>query len=232
MPDTGAAIANLTFAAMRRYLHAARRRGIGMMHTARPFSVYRRVFYPGRSADTVLAELHGRRVVDVGCGFTPFMSDSMFQACHRAGIEFYGVDPVLEGNPGFGPREWLLARATGSRAQFNRHAGGLERAVPATAENMPFEAGSVDEILCSYLLFVWIEDQAQLASVFDEFHRVLIKGGSVQLYPMPAWREDGITHPALKRAIGRFNLSQRLVRGGLDPRIIPAMVWRLVKVGA
>ena len=67
----GAPIANLSFGAMRSYLHTAQRRGIGMMHTARPFSIYRKVFYGGRSQRSVLSQLAGKRIVDVGCGFTP-----------------------------------------------------------------------------------------------------------------------------------------------------------------
>ena len=39
--------------------------------------------------------LRGKVIVDVGCGLTPYLADSMFQACRREGIEFYGIDPKI-----------------------------------------------------------------------------------------------------------------------------------------
>ena len=88
-------LANISFTVMRKQVSAIEKSGITMMHTARPFWYYRKVFFQGRSATAVLQDLTGKTVVDIGCGYTPFADDSMFQACHKAGIDFYGVDPLL-----------------------------------------------------------------------------------------------------------------------------------------
>ena len=42
----------------------------------------------------MLKSLEGKRVIDVGCGYTPYSDDSMFQACGDAGIDFYGIEPL------------------------------------------------------------------------------------------------------------------------------------------
>ncbi len=170
----GRPIANISFALMHGYVHSAQRRGVGMMHTARPFSYYRKVFYHGQSRSAVLHSLKGKRVVDVGCGYTPYASDSMFRACHDAGIEFYGIDPLIGTDMKFGLKERMLARATGGRGIFNAEAPGLCRALSATAQELPFDDQSVDEILCSYLMFVWIEDEELLADIFKSNQKKLI----------------------------------------------------------
>ncbi len=224
-------IANLSFATMQASLLSAQRRGVTMMHTARPFSVYRKVFYGGKSSHSVLRQLQGKRVVDVGCGYTPFMRDSMFRACHDAGIAFYAVDPLLEEDMQFGLRQWLLARATGARGRFQRNAPGLSRALNARAQDLPFEDNSMDEILCSYLLFVWLKDEKLLAEVFAEFLRVLKPGGRVQLYPLHDWRNLSISDSALLTLLDSFTVEQCFVHGGLDPRIMPSMLTRLTKSG-
>ena len=92
-------IANISFAMMHRYVRSLQRYGVSMMHTARSFGYYRKVFYKNQAKTTVLASLEGKRIVDVGCGYTPFAEDSMFRVCHDAGIEFYGVDPLSTMGP-------------------------------------------------------------------------------------------------------------------------------------
>ena len=64
----GRPIANVSFAMMRGYIRSAQRRGVDMMHTARPFSFYRKVFYSGQSEQAILAKLQGKRIVEIGCG--------------------------------------------------------------------------------------------------------------------------------------------------------------------
>jgi hypothetical protein len=61
----------------------------------------------------------GKRIVDVGCGYTPYAEDSMFRACHDAGVKFYGIDPLIGTDIKFGLKERTLARATGGRGIFN-----------------------------------------------------------------------------------------------------------------
>jgi hypothetical protein len=129
----GRPITNILFALMHGYMHSAQRRGVGMMHTDRPFPYYRKVSYQGQSRSAVLHSLKGQRVVDVGRGYTPYASDSVFRACHDAGIEFYGIDSLIGTDKKFGLNEKMLVRATGGRDIFNAKAPGLSRALSATA---------------------------------------------------------------------------------------------------
>jgi SAM-dependent methyltransferase len=228
----GGSLANMSFAMMRGYLRSAQRRGVEMMHTARPFSYYRRVFYQGQSAPEVLKNLTGKRIVDVGCGYTPYAEDSMFRACHNAGIEFYGVDPLLGTDIKFGLKERMLARATGGRGIFNAEAPGLSMALNATAQELPFDDESVDEILCSYLMFVWIEDEEILAAILEEFLRVLKTAGQVKLYPLHEWRKLRFKNRRLLEVLTNFNIEQIFAHGGQDLRVMPSLLTRMTKTDA
>jgi SAM-dependent methyltransferase len=225
----GGPIANISFALMRGYLRSAQRRGVGMMHTARPFSHYRKVFYQGQSRSQVLKKLVGKRIVDVGCGYTPYAEDSMFRACHDAEIEFYGIDPLIGTDLKFGLKERALARATGGRGTFNADAPGLSRALSATAQELPFDDQSIDEILCSYLLFVWIEDEAILADILEEYLRVLKMGGQAKLYPLHEWRLMRFKNPRLLQVLKKFNIEQVFAHGGHDLRVMPSLLTRMTK---
>lgn len=225
----GRPIANMSFAAMQSYLRSAQRRGIGMMHTARPFAFYRKVFYGNQSGSQVLKSLRDKRVVDVGCGYTPYATDSMFRACHDAGIEFYGVDPLLAKEIAIGPWERALARVTGGSALFNSNPPGLSKALPESAQMLHFDDASIDEILCSYLLFVWIEDEEVLADILSEFLRVLKSGGTVKLYPLYEWRLMRFRNKRLKSVLKHFELQQTFVHGRGDWRVMPSMLTELVK---
>ena len=229
-PDRlGAPLANTSFSLMNRAIGRMRWLGVDIMHTARSFAVYRRMFYRNRPASRVLADLRGQRVVDVACGYTPYAPDSMFQACHAAGIEFYGVDPVLSDAlaPGFGDR--VLSKWTGGSGEFLSSPPGLERALTATAQSLPFEDGSVDEILCGFLLWGWIEDDLDLADIFREMSRVLAPGGVIRLFPLPQWRRLSTTHPALRYALGDFTITQHFVPGNPRAKTLSAMSTTLVK---
>jgi SAM-dependent methyltransferase len=226
----GGPIANMSFALMHGYVHSAQRRGVGMMHTARPFSYYRKVFYQGQSRSSVLQNLKGKRVVDVGCGYTPYAPDSMFRACHDAGIEFYGIDPLFGTDIKFGLKERVLARATGGRGVFNADSPGLSRALSATAQELPFDDQSVDEILCSYLMFVWIEDEALLAEIFEEFLRVLAPGGQIKLYPLYEWRLMRFKNARLLEVLAGLNIQQTFTHGGGDFRVTPSLLTQMTKI--
>ncbi len=225
----GGSIANISFALMRGYVHSAQRRGVGMMHTARPFSYYRKVFYQGQSRRQVLKNLTGKRVVDVGCGYTPYTADSMFRACHDAGIEFYGVDPLIGTDIKFGLKERALVRATGGRGIFKAEAPGLSRALSATAQELPFDDQSIDEILCGYLMFVWIEDEAILADILEEFLRVLKAGGEVKLYPLHEWRIMHFKNRRLLKVLANYKIEQIFTHGGQDLRVMPSLLTRMTK---
>lgn len=225
----GAPLANTSFAVMNHAIGRMRWLGIDIMHTARSFGAYRRMFYRNRSSSRVLSGLKGKRVVDVACGYTPYAPDSMFQACESAGIEFYGVDPVLSDTrvPGFADR--VLAKWTGGSGEFLPDPPGMERAIDATAQSLPFEDGSVDEILCGFLLWVWIEDDTTLADIFREMSRALKKGGTVRMFPLPEWQRLGPPHPAVREALADFDMSQHFVPGNQRSKTMPAMLTRLVK---
>jgi SAM-dependent methyltransferase len=225
----GRPIANMSFAMMHRYVRSVQRRGVAMLHTARTFSYYRKVFYQGQADAKVLHGLQGKRIVDVGCGYTPYASDSMFRACHDAGIEFYGIDPLIGTDIKFGIKERVLARATGGSGNFSSKAPGLSKALPAGAQDLPFENQSVDEILCSYLLFVWIEDEEVLADIFDEFLRVLKPAGLVKLYPLYEWRLMRFKNQRLKSILANFAIEQTFVHGGADLRVTPSMLTEMTK---
>lgn len=222
-------IANISFAMMHRYVRSLQRYGVSMMHTARSFGYYRKVFYKNQARTTVLASLEGKRIVDVGCGYTPFAEDSMFRVCHDAGIEFYGVDPVIAGDIAFGPRERAMAIVTGGGGVFNAKAPGLNKALSIRAENLPFDDGSVDEVLCSYLLFVWVEEEEALADILGEFLRVLKPGGVVKLYPLYEWRLIRFKSQRLKSILANFSIEQTFVHGGRDMRVTPSLLTEMVK---
>ncbi|MFT5573008.1 MAG: SAM-dependent methyltransferase [Cryomorphaceae bacterium] len=226
----GPAIANWSFAMMHRQVHAVQKLGVSMMHTARPFAYYRKVFYNRQSEANVLDSLVGKTVVDVGCGYTPYADDSMFRICHDRGIEFYGVDPLIGEDIKFGIKDRALARVLGSRGRFSAQPLGFENAISASAQDLPFQDNSVDELLCSFLLFVWIEDESALADILEEFLRVLKPGGVVKLYPLYQWHRMQFSNPKLNSVLSSFTIEQSFVHGGLDFRVTPAMLTELTKV--
>ena len=226
----GRPVANMSFAMMQTYLRSAQRRGVDMMHTARPFALYSKMFYRSQPRPAVLKSLEGKRIIDVGCGYTPYAEDSMFRACHIAGIEFYGVDPLIGTDIKFGFRERALARATGGSGLFNNHPPGLSKALSASAQELPFDDQSVDEILSSYLLFVWIEDEKVLADILGEFQRVLKPGGRIKLFPLYDWRLMRFKNKRLKNVLANFKIVQTFVHGGRDWRVMPSMLTEMTKL--
>ncbi len=225
----GAPLADTSFAVMHHALGGMRLLGVDIMHTARSFATYRRMFYRNHAGAAVLASLEGKRVVDLACGYTPCAPDSMFQACRAAGIEFYGVDPVLAEPLGPGVGDRLLARWTGGSGEFLSDPPGLERALDSTAESLPFADASVDEMLCGFLLWVWLRDERVLADVFHEAARVLKPGGCFKLFPLPRWRWLRPRDPGLVDALECFDVSQRFVPGHRRSRTLSAMSTTLVR---
>ncbi len=228
----GRPVANTSFRAMDRSIRRIERYGVGMVHTARPFSFYREVFYGGDRGSRVRASLRDKRVVYIGCGYTPFAPDSMFQACARAGVEFYGVDPLLAdpAPPGLAAR-WV-SRVTGGSGRFMSAPRAMQRALSTPAQSLPFKDESVDEFLCSYLLFVWIRDEATLLDIFSEMHRTLKPGGCIKLFPMPEWHRIAPDIGPLARLLETFTVQQSLVRTSLRWGVAPGMLTRLDKIAA
>jgi SAM-dependent methyltransferase len=214
---------------MRSYIRSAQRRGVDMMHTASPFSFYRKMFYSGESEQTILTELQGKRIVDIGCGYTPYADDSMFRACQQSGIEFYGIDPLIGEDISFGFKERALARATGGKGVFSYNPPGIEKALATTAQNLPFDNDSVDEILCGFLLFVWIRDESVLADVLSEFLRVLKPGSKAKLYPLYDWRFMRAKSERLQQVLANFRIEQSFIHGHGDLRVMPSMLTEMTK---
>ncbi len=202
--------------------------GLPVISTGRPFSLYRRVFFENNSAEHVLDELRGKVIVDVGCGLTPFASDSMFQACVQAGIDFYGIDPKIGTDFKFGWFDRLKVRVTGG-ADVNPDAPGTERALGAWANDLPFEDASVDLILSSWLLTVWIRDEELLADIYREFDRVLKPGGSIRVHPQPAWNPASIGNDGLRQRLENYDVSERFLFAPDLASLPPAYVRVMTK---
>jgi hypothetical protein len=118
----------MTFRSLHKFTTAYSRFSLPVVSTGRSFAYYRRIFFDSKSSTRVLRQLQDQRVLDIGCGLTPDVEESMFQACRRAGVEFYGVDPKLEQGVTFGSFDRAMIRATGS-GRVNLRAPGLERGV-------------------------------------------------------------------------------------------------------
>ena len=56
----GRPVANASFAMLRGYVRSARRRGVSMLHTARSFSHYRKIFFDAEARKSLLERLQGR----------------------------------------------------------------------------------------------------------------------------------------------------------------------------
>jgi SAM-dependent methyltransferase len=183
----------------------------GLPITSRPFSYYRRVFFDDRSPRTILASLQGKKVVDIGCGYSPYSKESMFRACYDNEIEFYGVDPVLTQSDTFRPSDVLLARLTGGTGKYDINAPGLGRAIPATANQLPFFDNTIDMILSCWFIPIWIDTEEELLADFSEIYRILKIGGTISLYPLPDWNSFTIKNPQLTLLLDKFEFSQRFI---------------------
>lgn len=180
-----------------------------VISTGRSFAYYRKIFFGNRSQREVLKALVGKRVVDVGCGLTPYVSDSMFQICREQGIEFFGVDPKFADGFSLSPLDSAGIRLVGGRGRISLNAPGLENCLGATADDLPFDDGSVDMILSNFLLYAWIQDEDILENIYREFHRVLNDGGEVRIYPAPELDLDRIRSAGLRAVMKEFKITQR-----------------------
>ena len=199
----------LTFHGMKANARLYEYFSLPVISTGRSFAYYRKIFFGNRSQREVLKTLEGKRVVDVGCGLTPYVSDSMFQICRKQGIDFFGVDPKFA--DGFRLRRLDVAkiRAVGGRGKISPQAPGLEKCIGAHADDLPFEDGSIDLILSNFLLYAWIQDETILENVYREFHRVLNDGGEVRIYPVPDLDTDKTRNSGLREVMEKFDITQR-----------------------
>ena len=180
-----------------------------VISTGRSFAYYRKIFFGDRSQREVLNTLEGKRVIDVGCGLTPYVSDSMFQICRKQGIDFFGVDPKFANGFRLRPLDVATIRAVGGRGKISAQAPGLEKCIGAHADDLPFDDGSIDLILSNFLLYAWIQDEAVLAKIYREFHRVLNVGGEVRIYPAPDLGISKARNSELRAVMKMFAITQR-----------------------
>ena len=180
-----------------------------VISTGRSFAYYRKIFFGDRSQREVLKTLEGKRVIDVGCGLTPYVSDSMFQICRKQGIDFFGVDPKFANGFRLRPLDVAKIRAVGGRGKISAQAPGLEKCIGAHADDLPFDDGSIDLILSNFLLYAWIQDEAILAKIYREFHRVLNDGGEVRIYPAPDLGISKAGNSELRAVMKKFAITQR-----------------------
>jgi SAM-dependent methyltransferase len=111
--------------------------------------------YPLEYCYHLLGDVHGRRIVDFGCGSG---ANSVLLA--GRGAEVWGVDISED-----------LIRLAERRLAVNRRAGGA-RFVVGSAHDLPFPDGSVDVVFGIAILH-----HLDLALVSREVHRVLRPGG-------------------------------------------------------
>ncbi len=199
----------LTFRAMKANADLYEFFSLPVISTGRSFKYYREIFFGNRSQREVLDALEGKRIVDVGCGLTPYVSDSMFQICRKRGIEFFGVDPKFAEGFSLSRVDVASIRLVGGRGKISRNAPGSENRIAAPADDLPFDDASVDLILSNFLLYAWIQDERLLEKIYREFHRVLKDGGEVRIYPTPDLVVGSIRHHGLRKVMGQFDIRQR-----------------------
>jgi SAM-dependent methyltransferase len=232
MPDRGlqSTLSALTFRGLKANQDFYDFFSLPVISTGRSFAYYRKIFFGNRSQRDVLGTLVGKRVVDVGCGLTPYVSDSMFQICRRKGIEFFGVDPKFAEGLRLSPLDVAKIRIVGGRGRIRANAPGLENCIGSTADDLPFGDGSIDLILSNFLLYAWIQDEDILETIYREFHRVLKAGGEVRIYPAPELDGDRIRHVGLQDVMNEFEIRQRFSANWLNPgKYPPAYIMTLKK---
>jgi len=202
------ALSALTFGVLKVGTTAYNKFNLPVISTGRSFGFYRKMFFENQSESQVMNSLKGKVIADVGCGLTPYVSDSMFQACRREGVDFYGVDPKLAEGFKFGPFDKVKVRLVGGRGRINPDAKGLEKGLGTLADDLPFENDAVDLILSSYLLYAWIDDETILESIFREFHRVLKPGGQIKIFPTPHIDSLQIYNSGFADILSEFEIEQ------------------------
>lgn len=213
MSQYQAVLSKVCFSVMEANLKMFEKLKLPVISTARPFDFYRKVFFEDLPEQEVLKMLKDKRIVDIGCGLTPFTQDSMFQKCRDEGIDFFGVDPKLAKGFKFGLFDRLKAIGTGAGSMPKPNMPGLEKAIAAFADDLPFENESVDIVLSSWLLFAWIQDEALLVRIFKEFDRILKPGGTVRFFPTVHWQYIEKQYPKLVDLLTPYRKTQRFMIG-------------------
>ena len=202
-------VSDLTYEAIKLGTRVYGLSSLPVVSTGRSFGYYRKIFFDNKSEHQVLSELKGQVIADIGCGLTPYVSDSMFQACRRKGISFYGIDPKLANGFKFGLFDRFKVRVVGGEGKIDPNARGLEKGIGTLADDLPFEDNSVDLVLSNYAMYAWINDDAILEGIFQEFHRVLKPGGSVKIYPTPHLNTLEPKSDSFRKVMSQFDIHQK-----------------------
>ena len=221
--------ARMTFLIMHANLTLYEKLNIPVISTTRPFDFYRRVLFNNQTEEQLKQTLTGKVLVDIGCGLTPFVEDSMFQWCRRQGIDFYGVDPKLKGGFKFGLFDRIKSRITGAKSAPDPDIAGQEKTIATYANALPFEDNSVDEILSCWLIFSWIRRDYLLSDIFSEFNRVLKPGGNIRLFPTPHIRQIRRQYPRLNAALEGYATEQSFLFSADILSLPPAFATRFSK---
>lgn len=177
----------MTFGVARAVTTVSNQLRLPVLSTGRSFRYYRQAFFESRSETEVFAELKDQTILDIGCGLTPFVRNSFFQRCDEQNIACYGVDPKLAHFNYTWIDQAAVLAMRGER--IDRNAPGKARHIGAYAHDLPLPDQSVDLVVSSWFLFVWIREQA-LYDILEELHRVLKPGGQVRIAPTPSLNQD------------------------------------------
>ncbi|MBL4866919.1 MAG: methyltransferase domain-containing protein, partial [Pseudomonadales bacterium] len=180
-----------------------------VISTGRKFAYYRRTFFDSRSESEVLNSVKDKIIVDIGCGLTPYITESMFQVCRQNNIDFFGVDPKLKEGFKFGLFDKLKVIIIGGSGSIDSNAKGLEKGIATLADDLPFKEESTDLILSCFLIYAWINDETILENIFREFHRVLKPGGQIKIYPTPHLNFLKAKTPEFSEIISNFEIEQK-----------------------
>ena len=223
------ALAEFTFRIMQASLSLYEKLSIPVISTTRPFRFYRKVLFNDQHKTALQQTLQGKVLVDVGCGLTPFIEDSMFQWCRRRNIDFYGVDPKVKDGFRFGLFDRLKSIATGARTAPNPNIAGQEKTIATFANALPFDDASVDTVLSCWLIFSWIRDDELLTDIFKEFDRILKPGGSIRLFPTPHIARICEQNPQLGQLLADYQSQQQFLYSVNVMSLPPAFATQLVK---
>ncbi len=223
------ALTRLTFQIMHASMALYGKFNIPVISTTRPLRFYRRALFDNQSKQQLHKDLQGKVLVDVGCGLTPFIEDSMFQWCRRHGIDFYGVDPKVKDGFKFGVFDRLKSMATGARTIPNPAIAGLDKTIATYANELPFEDQSVDIILSCWLVLSWIHDDDLLHNIFQEFDRILKPGGSIRIFPTGSVAQLQQKYPQLWQILKHYQIEQRFMVSADIGSVPPAYTTRFSK---
>ncbi len=202
-------VSNSTFEAVRLFMSIYESLNIPIISTTRTFKFYREALFDGLDESVLSRQLGGKVLVDIGCGLTPYSSDSMFQWCRRNEIDFYAVDPKLTQGFKLGLFDSFKSIASGAPAALDQNIGGMDKAIGSYSNNLDFGDNSVDIIVSCWLVFSWLRSEKAILDSFVEFDRVLKPGGEIRLYPTPFWDNLKKSYPSINSLLEKYTVEQR-----------------------